>query len=80
MIQVWANYSNGCGYYIEGNSKEEILSTAGELVRGTGRIEPTIKSGMRNIHNESPKLKVRGLEANERIGLVVELNEAFKVA
>ena len=80
MIQVWANYSNGCGYYIEGNSKEEILSTAGELVRGTGRIDPTIKSEMRNIHNESPKLKVRGLEASERIGLVVELNEAFKVA
>lgn len=80
MIQVWANYSNGCGYYIEGSSKEEILSTAGELVRGTGRIDPTIKSEMRNIHNESPKLKVRGLEANERIGLVVELNETFKVA
>ena len=80
MIQVWANYSNGCGYYLEGNSKEEILSTAGELVRGTGRAEPTIKSEMRNIHNESPKLKVRGLEANERIGLVVKLNETFKVA
>ena len=30
MIQVWANYSNGCGYYLEGNSKEEILSTANE--------------------------------------------------
>ena len=79
MIQVWANYSNGCGYYIEGNSKEEILSTANELVNGTGRIDPTVESEMRNIHNESPKLKVRGLEANERIGLVVELNEAFKV-
>lgn len=79
MIQVWANYSNGCGYYIEGSSKEEILSTAGELVRGTGRTDPTIKSEMRNIHNESPKLKVRGLEANEHTGLVVELNEAFKV-
>lgn len=80
MIQVWANYSNSCGYYIEGSSKEEILSTAGELVRGTGRTDPTIKSEMRNIHNESPKLKVRGLEANECTGLVVELNEAFKVA
>ena len=80
MIQVWANYSNGCGYYLEGNSKEEILSTAGELVRGTGHNDPTVKSEMRNIHNESPKLKVRGLEANERIGLVVELNETFKVA
>lgn len=80
MIQVWANYSNGCGYYLEGNSKEEILSTAIELTKGTDRIDPTIKSEMRNIHNESPKLKVRGLEANEHIGLVVELNETFKIA
>lgn len=80
MIQVWANYSNGCGYYIEGNSKEEILSTAGELVRGTGRNDPTVKSEMRNIHNEHPKLKVRGLEANERINLIVDLNEALKIA
>lgn len=80
MIQVWANYSNGCGYYLEGNSKKEILSTAIELTKGTDRIDPTIKSEMRNIHNESPKLKVRGLEANERIGLVVELNGTFKVA
>lgn len=80
MIQVWANYSNGCGYYLEGNSKEEILSTASELVRGTGRGDPTVKSEMRNIHNEYPKLKVRGLEANERTRLVVELNEALKIA
>lgn len=80
MIQVWANYSNGCGYYLEGNSKEEILSAASELVGGAGRSDPTVKSEMRNIHNESPKIKVRGLEANERTRLVVELNEAFKVA
>ena len=80
MIQVWANYSNGCGYYLEGNSKEEILSAANELTKGAGHSDPTVKSEMRNIHNESPKLKVRGLEANERIGLVVELNETFKVA
>lgn len=80
MIQVWSNYSNGCGYYLEGNSKEEILSVASELVRGTERSDPTIKSEMRNIHNEYPKLKVRGLEANERTRLVVELNETFKVA
>lgn len=80
MIQVWANYSNGCGYYLEGNSKEEILSAASELVNGAGRSDPTTKSEMRNIHNEYPKLKVRGLEANECTGLVVELNEAFKVA
>lgn len=80
MIQVWANYSNGCGYYLEGNSKEEILSTARELVNGTGHSDPTAKSEMRNIHNESPKIKVRGLEANERINLIVELNEALKIA
>lgn len=80
MIQVWANYSNGCGYYLEGNSKEEILSTANELVNGTGRNDPTVKSEMRNIHNEHPKLKVRGLEANERINLIVDLNEALKIA
>lgn len=80
MIQVWANYSNGCGYYLEGNSKEEILSTANELVNVTGRNDPTVKSEMRNIHNEHPKLKVRGLEANERINLIVDLNEALKIA
>ena len=80
MIQVWANYSNGCGYYFESNSKEEILSTANELVNGTGHNDPTVKSEMRNIHNESPKLKIRGLEANERINLIVELNEALKIA
>ena len=80
MIQVWANYSNGCGYYLEGSSKKEILSTANELVRGTGRSDPTVKSEMRNIHNEYPKLKVRGLEANERTNFVIELNETFKVA
>lgn len=80
MIQVWANYSNGCGYYLEGNSKEEILSTANELVNGAGRSDPTVKSEMRNIHNESPKLKIRGLEANERINLIVDLNEALKIA
>ena len=80
MIQVWANYSNGCGYYLEGNSKKEILSIASELVKGTGRSDPTVKSEMRNIHNEYPKLKVRGLEANERTKLVVELNETFKAA
>ena len=80
MIQVWANYSNSCGYYLEGNSKEEILSTANELVNGTGRNDPTVKSEMRNIHNEHPKLKVRGLEANERINLIVDLNEALKIA
>lgn len=80
MIQVWANYSNGCGYYLEGSSKEEILSTANELVKGTGRSDPTVKSEMRNIHNESPKIKVRGLEANEHINFVIELNETFKVA
>ena len=80
MIQVWANYSNGCGYYLEGSSKKEILSTANELVKGTGRIDPTVKSEMRNIHNEHPKLKVRGLEANERTNFVIELNETFKVA
>ena len=80
MIQVWANYSNGCGYYLESSSKEEILSTANELVRGTGRSDPTVKSEMRNIHNEYPKLKVRGLEANERTNFVIELNETFKVA
>ena len=80
MIQVWANYSNGCGYYLEGNSKEEILSTANELVNGAGYNDPTVKSEMRNIHNESPKLKIRGLEANERINLIVDLNEALKIA
>lgn len=80
MIQVWANYSNGCGYYFEGSSKEEILSTVNELTKGAGRSDPTVKSGMRNIHNESPKLKVRGLEANERINLIVDLNEALKIA
>lgn len=80
MIQVWANYSNGCGYYFEGNSKEEILSTVNELTKGAGRSDPTVKSEMRNIHNESPKLKVRGLEANERINLIVDLNEALKIA
>lgn len=80
MIQVWANYSNGCGYYLEGNSKEEILSTANELVNGTGRNDPTVKSEMGNIHNEHPKLKVRGIEANERINLIVDLNEALKIA
>ena len=80
MIQVWANYSNGCGYYLEGSSKKEILSTANELVRGTGRSDPTVKSEMRNIHNEYPKLKVRGLGANERTNFVIELNETFKVA
>ena len=80
MIQVWANYSNGCGYYFEGNSKEEILSTVNELTKVAGRSDPTVKSEMRNIHNESPKLKVRGLEANERINLLVDLNEALKIA
>lgn len=80
MIQVWANYSNGCGYYLEGNSKEEILSAASELVNGAGRSDPTTKSEMRNIHNEYPKLKVRGAEANERINLIVDLNEALKIA
>lgn len=80
MIQVWANYSNGCGYYLEGNSKGEILSTTNELVNGTGHNDPTVKSEMRNIHNESPKLKIRGLEVNERINLIVELNEALKIA
>lgn len=80
MIQVWANYSNGCGYYLEGSSKEEILSTANELVKGTGRSDPTVKSEMRNIHNEYPKLKVLGLEANEHINFVIELNETFKIA
>lgn len=80
MIQVWANYSNGCGYYLEGNSKGEILSTVSELVNGAGRSDPTIKSEMRNIHNEYPKLKVRGVESNERINLIVELNEALKIA
>ena len=80
MIQVWANYSNGCGYYLEGNSKEEILSAANELTKGAGHSDPTVKSEMRNIHNEYPKLKVRGLEANERIKLAVELNETFKAA
>lgn len=80
MIQVWANYSNGCGYYFEGNSKEEILSTANELVNGTGHNDPTVKSEMRNIHNEYPKLKVRGIESNERINLIVDLNEALKIA
>lgn len=80
MIQVWANYSNGCGYYLEGNSKEEILSTANELTKGAGYNDPTVKSEMRNIHNESPKLKIRGLEANERINLIVDLNEALKIA
>lgn len=80
MIQVWANYSNGCGYYLEGNSKEEILSTASELVNGAGRSDPTVKSEMRNIHNEYPKLKVRGIESNERINLIIELNEALKIA
>ena len=80
MIQVWANYSNGCGYYFEGNSKEEILSTANELVNGTGHTDPTVKSEMRNIHNEYPKLKVRGIESNERINLIVDLNEALKIA
>ena len=80
MIQVWANYSNGCGYYLEGSSKKEILSTANELVRGTGRSDPTVKSEMRNIHNEYPKLKVRGLGVNERTNFVIELNETFKVA
>ena len=80
MIQVWANYSNGCGYYLEGNSKKEILSIANELTKGTGYSDPTVKSEMRNIHNEYPKLKVRGLEANERTKLVVELNETFKAA
>lgn len=80
MIQVWANYSNGCGYYFEGNSKEEILSAASELVDGVGRNDPTVKSEMRNIHNESPKIKVRGLEANERINLIIDLNETLKIA
>ena len=80
MIQVWANYSNGCGYYLESNSKKEILSIANELTKGTGYSDPTVKSGMRNIHNEYPKLKVRGLEANERINLIVELNEVLKIA
>lgn len=80
MIQVWANYSNGCGYYLEGNSKGEILSTVSELVNGAGRSDPTVKSEMRNIHNEYPKLKVRGVESNERINLIVELNEALKIA
>lgn len=80
MIQVWANYSNGCGYYLEGNSKEEILSTASELVNDAGRGDPTVKSEMRNIHNEYPKLKVRGIESNERINLIIELNEALKIA
>lgn len=80
MIQVWANYSNGCGYYLEGNSKGEILSTASELVNSAGRSDPTVKSEMRNIHNEYPKLKVRGVESNERINLIVELNEALKIA
>ena len=80
MIQVWANYSNGCGYYFEGNSKEEILSTANELVNGTGHNDPTVKSEMRNIHNEYPKLKVRGIESNERINLIIDLNEALKIA
>lgn len=80
MIQVWANYSNGCGYYFEGNSKEEILSTVNELTKGAGRSDPTVKSEMRNIHNESPKLKIQGLEANERINLIVDLNEALKIA
>ena len=80
MIQVWANYSNGCGYYLESNSKKEILSIANELTKGTGYSDPTVKSGMRNILNEYPKLKVRGLEANERINLIVELNEALKIA
>lgn len=80
MIQVWANYSNGCGYYLEGNSKEEILSAASELTKGAGHSDPTVKSEMRNIHNEYPKLKVRGAEATERINLIVELNEALKIA
>lgn len=80
MIQVWANYSNGCGYYLEGNSKEEILSVASELTKGAGHSDPTVKSEMRNIHNEYPKLKVRGIESNEHINLIVELNEALKIA
>lgn len=80
MIRVWAKYSNGCGYYLEGNSKEEILSAANEVVNGGGYDDPTVKSEMRNIHNEYPELKVRGLEADERINLVVELNETLKIA
>lgn len=80
MIQVWAKYSNGCGYYLEGNSKEEILSTANEMVNGGGYDDPTVKNEMRNIHNEYPKLKVRGLETGERTNLIVELNETLKVA
>lgn len=81
MIQVWAKYSNGCGFYIEGRTKESLISSAKELVKGAGSSDPTSVSHFNDIHNEHPVLKIRGMQdSNERTNLSIELNEVLKIA